>query len=160
MSKVLIAYAGKYGCTEECAKYIAEKMNEEVELRNLKVSQQVDPAPYDKVIIGGSVYAGRIQKEVRNFCLKNTEVLKEKKLGLYVCGIGEDESTKKELEAAYPQELFLSAIARDFFGGRIIMDKLGFLEKKIVKAVAKIDSDVNSISTERMDGFATRMSEV
>lgn len=159
MSKVLVGYAGKYGCTEECARYLSEKLNGEVELRNLKEKKKIDPSSYDKIVIGGSLYAGRIQKEVRDFCLKNADVLNHGSLGLFICGTAEGEAADKELETAFPQDLYHKARAKAFFGGRITIDKLGFLEKKIVKAVAKVESDINTVSVERMDEFAAQMNE-
>ena len=71
MNKTLIAYATKHGSTEECARSLAGKMNSESDLLNLKEKKHVDLNAYDKIIIGGSIYAGRIQIEVSEFCSKN-----------------------------------------------------------------------------------------
>ena len=60
----LIVYASKYGCTEKCVKLMSKKLNDKVDLINLKNINDIDLSKYDKVIIGGSIYIGRIQKEV------------------------------------------------------------------------------------------------
>ena len=57
---ILIAYATRYGCAEKFAKMLAEKLTGEVDLCNLVNDKQIDPASYDTVIVGGSMYMGRI----------------------------------------------------------------------------------------------------
>ncbi|NLY38245.1 MAG: hypothetical protein GX044_02975 [Firmicutes bacterium] len=64
--ETLIAYSTRYGCVEKCAKMLAEKLDGKVTLVNL-LKMRVDPAPYERVIVGGSIYIGKIQKEVRDF---------------------------------------------------------------------------------------------
>ena len=71
----LIVYSSKYGCTEKCAKLIKEKLNEEVDLVNLKNVKDIDIYKYNKVIIGGSIYIGKIQKSVTEFCTKYIDQL-------------------------------------------------------------------------------------
>lgn len=159
MSKVLIAYASKHGCTEECAKTLAGKMNTEVDLCNLKEKKQIDLTTYDKVILGGSIYAGRIQKEVKDFCSKNESVLKGKKLGLYICGMSQGDDAKKQLMSAFPQGLLDAALVKENFGGKMEISKMNFMEKKIIKMVAKVESDFINISENVMDQFAQVMNE-
>lgn len=83
----LIIYASKYGYTEKCSKKLAEEISDEVDLVNIKVDKQPKIENYDKVIIGGSIYMGKIQKKINSFCIDNLEVLKGKKLDylLVVC---------------------------------------------------------------------------
>ena len=159
MSKVFIAYASKHGCTEECAKTLASKMNTEVDLCNLKKKKQIDLNSYDKIILGGSIYAGRIQKEVKDFCSKNKSILKSKKLGLYICGMHQGDEGKKQLMAAFPQVLLDAALVKESFGGKMEISKLNFMEKKIIKMVAKVESDFINVSESVIDQFAQRMRE-
>ena len=159
MSKVLIAYASKHGCAEECAKTLAGKMNEGADLWNLKEKNQIDLNAYDKIILGGSIYAGRIQKEVKDFYSKNENILKGKKLGLFICGTSEGEAAKKQVDASYPQELLNSALVKESFGGKIVLSKMNFMEKKIIKMVAKVESDMTNVSESRIDQFAQVINE-
>lgn len=94
----LIAYATKYGCVEKCALILSEKLTGEVDLYNLKEIKNIDISRYDKVIIGGSIYIGKIQKVVREFSSTKLNQLKEKEVGLFICGMGEGETAKKELK--------------------------------------------------------------
>ncbi len=159
MSKVLIAYATKHGCAAECAKDLSGKMNAETDLWDLKEKKNIDVGVYDKIIIGGSIYAGRIMKEVRDFCTKNESVLKGKKLGLFICGTAEGDTAKQQVEKSFPQELLNAALVKESFGGKIQLSKMNFMERKIIKAVAKLESDMSNVSESVMDRFAQIINE-
>ena len=60
----LIVYSSKYGCTEKCAKLIKQELNDPADLINLKNIniKDINLSKYDKVIIGGPIYIGKIQK--------------------------------------------------------------------------------------------------
>lgn len=74
----LIVYASKYGCTEKCAKLLSKELYGEVDIINVKRMRDIDISKYEKIIIGGSIYIGKIQKGVTQFCSKNLHKLKEK----------------------------------------------------------------------------------
>lgn len=150
----LIVYSTKYGCTEKCARMLAKKLEGRVDLCNLKKSNAADLAQYDKVIVGGSVYIGRIQKEVREFCSANLETLKNKKAGYFICCMRNGEEAEAEINEAFPQELLRSAAAKDYFGGEFIFKKMNFMERMIVKKVSKIDKDTSNILEDNISRFA------
>jgi len=142
----LIAYATKYGCTEKCAKILAEKLMGKIDLCNLNEAKAIDLTPYDKVIIGGSIYAGKIRKEAWEFCEKNLNILKEKKIALFICGMHE-KNAETELNAAFPHELLNRAIAKEFFGGEFRFQKMNLLERFVVKKVTNADKSIPPIDT-------------
>jgi menaquinone-dependent protoporphyrinogen oxidase len=163
----LIVYVSKHGSTEDCAKSIAGKLKGTVELVNLKEKSVQELSAYDEVIIGGSIYAGRIQKEVTNFCNKNLQELKEKNIGLFICCMG-TENSKAQLEGAFPKELLEVAKAKEGFGGEFRFKKMNFFEKLIIKAIYKKDKnnpvmdtskDVSNISETVMNRFAQAMND-
>ena len=78
--KTLIVYATKYGSTEKCAKLLSGKLSSEVKLCNLKLEKNIDLSKYDKVIIGTSVYMGRVRKEINEFFISNSNELITKKV--------------------------------------------------------------------------------
>ncbi|SHK33967.1 Flavodoxin domain-containing protein [Anaerobranca californiensis DSM 14826] len=94
--KTLIIYGTKYGSTEKCVKQLERKLIGEVEVHNIK-----DGIPtiqkYDKIIIGGSIYIGQIQKEIINFCKEKEDELLTKTLGLFIICMGSEEMAKKQL---------------------------------------------------------------
>ncbi|HYE09753.1 MAG TPA: flavodoxin domain-containing protein [Patescibacteria group bacterium] len=151
---ILIAYASKYGCTEQCAEKLAQKFDEKVDLYNLKSAKPIDVAQYEKVIVGSSVYVGRVNKEATEFCTNNLEALKNKKIGLFICGSQEGEPLKQELAAAYPPELQSKAAILECFGGAYTFSKMSFMEKTIVKVIAKTNKDTSTIQEDKINSFA------
>lgn len=155
----LIVYSTKYGCTEKCAKMLLDRLNGKIELHNLKESKDTNVTEYDKVIIGGSIYMGKIQKEVSEFCSKNLDMLKEKKIGLFTCGIRDGNIADTQLNDSFPQEILSNAIAKETFGGEFIFNKMKFMDKFIAKKVAKADKDLSTISEESINKFAQLMNK-
>ncbi|WP_197051395.1 flavodoxin domain-containing protein [Caloranaerobacter azorensis] len=165
----LIVYATKYGCTEKCAVILSEKLTGEVDLYNLKTEKVLNLSQYDKVIIGGSIYMGRIQKEISDFCIKNLNLLKEKKIGLFICCMRGGDIAKAQLESSFPRELLYKAVAQEVFGGEFMFKKMSSIERFIVRIVAKLDKsftvldtskDMSNVSDKSINRFAQRMNNV
>ena len=73
---LLIAYGSKRGSTREVAEALAKKLAEgdrEVELR--RAADVDDLTPYDGVILGGSLYFGRLHRDVVRFLAKHRRTL-------------------------------------------------------------------------------------
>jgi len=168
----LVVYATKHGSTGKCSEMLSEKIKGKVDLFNLKDGRVPELSGYDKVIIGGSIYAGRIQKEVTEFCIKNLSTLKEKKIGLFICCMFQ-KSAEVQLNSSFPQELQKIAVARESFGGEMKFSEFNFFEKAITKMVSKMVSrensdmpvidmskDLSMISEERINKFARIMNNV
>ena len=153
----LILYGTKYGSAERCAAMLSEQLDGEVDVFDLKAVKEVDLSKYGRVIIGGSIYMGRIQKEVSEFCTNNAEVLKEKKLGFYICCMREGDIAEKQIYDSFPHELLTNSVAWDYFGGEFIFKKMGFMDRFIVKRVSKIEQDTSSISESKINKFAKTM---
>lgn len=156
----IIIYASKHGCTERCSNLLAERLNGNVKVVNVINAKSIDLTDYDKIIIGGSIYAGRIQSDIKAFCKNNMEILMNKMVGLFICGMQEGDSAREEIELNFPKELFDKALAIQCFGGEFAIDKMGFMEKVIVKQIAKVTESTSSISEEAIQEFAEAMNEV
>ena len=150
---ILIAYASKYGFTKKCADILAEALGEETYICDLDKNHP-DLSQYDKIIIGGSVYIGKIRKPVTLFCNENLDILKEKKLGLFICGLAEGDDAKKQMEASFPPELLKAAVSKMSFGGGYEFKKINFLERMMIKKVTGSDKDQLRIEKESIDHFA------
>ena len=153
----LIVYATRHGCAEEAAEKLQKELSGEVELINLKKSFPTDLTEFETVIIGGSIHAGQIQKVIKKFYRKNIEVLKQKRLGLYLCCMEEGETAQKQFDEAYPAELRDHATASGFFGGAFNFERMNFLEKAIVKKVAKVSESVSKIRDDNILQFASKI---
>ncbi|MDF2699764.1 MAG: flavodoxin [Haloplasmataceae bacterium] len=165
----LILYASKYGCAEKCAKLLQAKLNGEAVLCNIKDAHQKDLSQFDIVIIGGSIYMGRIQKQIRYYCENNLNTLSKKKLGLFIICLKNGEEAQQELEVAFPKELFEIAIVKDYFGGEIIYKNLNFLERLMTNMVSKSkganfpildeNKNISNIKLDHIERFISMMNK-
>lgn len=155
--KTLIVYATKHGCTENCSFILKDKLIGDVITVNIKKDILPDITSFDNIIIGGSIYAGKIQKEISEFCTKNLNALKNKKVGLFICGMQNGDMAETQLNNSFPEELVAHAAAKKPFGGEFIFKKMNLIERFIVKIISKTKEDVSSISTENIDEFVKFM---
>ena len=156
----LIVYASKYGCTEKCAKLLSKELKGEVDIINLKRIRDIDISKCEKIIIGGSIYIGKIQKEVTEFCSKNLDELMKIRIGLFICGMQEGDTINTELNQNFNPVLIKIADAKECFGGEFIFDKMNFIDKFIVKKVSKVTSNKSNILEENIHKFAQAMNSI
>jgi menaquinone-dependent protoporphyrinogen oxidase len=158
--KTLIVYSSKYGSTAKCAASLSTKLKGEVDLFHL--GQGMPPArlaDYDQIIIGGSIYMGRIQQEVTLFCTQAQDELAGKRIGLFICCMKDGEDAQVELARAYPPELFQAAIAREAFGGEVSFGKLNMFDYCVIRWIVKIKRDTRFFLPENINRFVLQMNE-
>ncbi len=138
--KVLVAYASKYGSTAEIAKKIGEVIKQEgLAVDVLPANRVTDPAYYKAVVIGSAAYIGGWRKEASSFIRANEKLLVTKPVWIFSSGPAEKGDPVKLLEGwLYPKALkpVIDRIKpRDVtvFHGVINMEKLNFLEKRMIK---------------------------
>ena len=155
--RTAIIYMSKHGCTRHAAQVLKDRMsNADVESIDLKKNKpSLDK--YDCVVIGGSIHAGSVQKGIHDFCIRNLEILRRKKLGLYLCCMKEGMEAKEQFENAFPKELREHSSANGLFGGEFIFEKMNFIEKFLVKKIAKVDKSVSNLNKEAIHKFADVM---
>ena len=158
--KTLIAYSTTHGCAEKTAYELAGFLGENTKLVNLKKEHVNNLNQFDRVIIGGSIHAGQIQKRVKDFCAKNLDILKNKELGLFICCMEEGKIAQKQLFNAFPEELIRVSKASAYFGGTFDFQKMNFLQKMIVKKVAKINHSSSKIDHEAIRKFSKKIDKV
>jgi menaquinone-dependent protoporphyrinogen oxidase len=135
--KTLIAYATKHGATRQYAEQLAGQLPGETTLVDLKKDPGVDVSVFDTVIVGGAVYFGQVQKEVRDFCVRNLALLRNKRLGLFICCLFDGQQAERQLQTAFPGELLEAALVKDAFGGRVNPAELTFAERLVTRVVAR-----------------------
>ena len=155
--KNLIVYASTHGCTEKCAKKVGEGLDGESEVIPVRQVKVRDLDAYERILIGGSIHAGRIQKSIRRFCENHIESLLNKKVGLFLCCMEEGESAQKQFDNAYPERLREHAVTTGLFGGKFDFDRMKTVEKFIVKRVAHVEESVSNISDKRIADFIKTM---
>lgn len=157
--KTAIIYSTKHEFTKDCSIKLSQKLNGDVDLFNLKENNDVKLEQYDNVIIGSPIYMGQILKEIQKFCMENLDKLKEKNLGLFLCGMSED-NKMKEFFNAFPEVLLNKAIAKECFGGAFIFKKMNFFEKFIIKRITKSSDDMMKNEEENIDKFAEKFNSI
>ena len=155
--KTAIIYMSKHGATSSVATKIANSITDgEVQIFSLAQNRNPDIAGFDRILIGGSIHAGMMQKRVKDFCLKNMNLLLQKELGLFLCGMMKDQQESQYL-SSFSEELRKHARAYSLPGGEFSFDKMNFFEKAIVKKVSGINESVSEIDDESVKNFASEM---
>jgi len=151
--KTLIVYCTKYGTVEKCCQILKKELLGEVELCNLKNDQIGDLNDYQKVIIGGSIYIGQIQKEIKSFISTNLEKLLTKKVGLFICCARNNEIANDQLKLAYTEKLLNHSVVNEYFGGEITFSKMKSFDRFITKMVSKKDKNFPELDENRNGSF-------
>jgi menaquinone-dependent protoporphyrinogen oxidase len=140
--KILVAYASKYGSTQEIAKRIGivlQGAGFSVDLHPVEEAQ--DLRSYSAVIVGSAVYGGQWRKEAAEFLAANQQVLAERPVWLFSSGpTGEGDPAEIMKGWRFPETLQPIADriqAQDiaFFHGVLDPKKLNLAEKLIVKGI-------------------------
>ena len=155
--KTLIVYKSHHGSTEKAAAYLQQRLGTEltdvIELKN-GLPQNFDE--YEKILIGGSIHAGHIQRKIKKFCEKYLPELLNKKVGLFMCFMDMAQGAQ-EFDEAYPEELRNHAIAKGLFGGEYLFDKMNFIERFLVRKITGETESKSSLDYDAMDAFADTM---
>lgn len=155
--KTAIFYMSKHGCVEKAASLLKKYLkNDEVEIFNLKKDKLKSLNNFDKIIIGGSLHAGMLQKKIKTFYTKNLNILLKKELGIFLCCMEDGEDAKKQFNKVYPENLRNHAKATGLFGGEFVFSKMNTIEKIIIKKIAKTDKDVLKFKEEEVKAFARK----
>ena len=130
--KTLIIYKSKHGAGKEVAQYMQQKLSADLREADSALSWE----GYERIICVGSIYAGRLAKHMIACIHANTQELAGKSVCMLLCGMS-DAAPEKIItenlgEACYRQLAFSVNI-----GGRLDFQKLGFLERKIIRMVNK-----------------------
>ena len=132
MTRVLIAYASKYGSVEEVARYVGAV------LRDRGASCAVTPAReaeevvgYDLVVLGTGLYMGRMHRDARRFLSRHHEALEHMPFAVFAMGplSGEDaekENARPHLQRGLDRYPALDPSPVTIFGGVIDPEKLSF----------------------------------
>ncbi|SFG84156.1 flavodoxin domain-containing protein [Sporolactobacillus nakayamae] len=153
--KTVILYATKYGSTEEVARRLREQLDGEVDLVNVVMDSFHAPVSYDTVILGGSVYMGKIQKQLTNYIRKNIDVLEQKRIGLFICAAHPEEKKRIiELQQAFPTSLNQRATAKAVLGYTINFDKMSFIDKFIMRKIKGDNKNVAEFYDDRIKSFS------
>ena len=141
--KILVTAASKHGATREIGEVLASVLRDDGHDVDSLVPERVsDIRPYDAVVIGSAVYAGRWLEPARRFAQRHHADLRQRPVWLFSSGpIGDPLAPAEEPRdgAAFRSELD----ARDHrvFAGRLNPDDLGWVERTITGMLKAPDGD-------------------
>lgn len=134
--KTIIIYASTYGYAKDCAITLSNQFTGEVLLVNIATDTIPLVEQFDNVVIGGSIYMGQISKKIKTFCTSNIDLLKDKRVGLFIC-CGLPENLETYIKNSFPEELIKKAISIESFGGELRLEKMKFAHKMLTKLMQK-----------------------
>lgn len=164
MAKALIAYASRYGSTQEIAQKMAEILqqeNIEVELFNLSNTKSKDWPKlegFNGILVGSGIRIGKWKKEGKKF-LKHVKLSDfSNPVGVFVsCGDANEPDKREEAKNKYVikiiEKVGINVSQFEAFGGMIDLtdeSQYGKIMKKMLLAAAK--DDPNLIAGEKNDG--------
>lgn len=142
--KTLVAYASKYGATQEIAEKIGLELHQagiQVDVRS--INNIHDLGQYSAVILGSGVYVEQWNKEAASFLRTNEDSLKNRKVWLFSSGpTGEGDPV--DLVKGWHLPAGLKPVADRIqprgitvFHGNIDPNKLHFIQKWVIKNIVK-----------------------
>lgn len=135
-----IVYISRHGTTESISGRIQKKLGN-CDLIDLRKNPKPDISNYSRIIIGSSIHIGQIHKRSKSFIANNHNDLLNKDLGLFLCCMEEGNKAQEQYNLAYPEALQRHALANAILGYEYLIEKMGFLEKKLlVKMTGKKES--------------------
>jgi len=133
-ASVLVAYATRYGSTQEVAEAVAATLREcglAVDIRPMREVRTL--AGYSAVVLGAPLYMFRWHKDARRFLSRHREALTERPVAVFALGPTHDPYDEKEWQdsrAQLDKELakfpWLTPVALEMFGGKYDPTKLPF----------------------------------
>ncbi len=161
INNTIIVYASRHGTTAEYAKSLLKLLNGNVDLCSLdeRANSMPDMSVYDTVVVGGSIHYSKNNKLIVSFVKNNIELLRTKRLGLFVTSFYDGDKALEQLSNAYPKELLDRSIVADFFDGELLFPKMNFLEKLVAKAVLKAEEIQPVISKSKITDFANKLNQ-
>lgn len=159
MNNTLIVYTSRHGTTAAYARKLKQLLDGNVDICFLdeRGGSLPDLTVYDTFVIGGSIHFGKNSKSIVSFSKNNLELLKNKRLGLFVSCHFEDGKALEQLSNAYPKELLNKAIVSDYFDGELLFPKMNFWEKLVARVVLKKDEINPRVSKEKVTRFADKL---
>ncbi|HZD79192.1 MAG TPA: flavodoxin domain-containing protein [Actinomycetota bacterium] len=135
---VLVTYASKHGATEGIAEAIGERLRERgIKTEVEPIGDRDDLGAVDAVVVGSAIYMGSWMKEASAFLERHRDELDTLPVWLFSSGPTGEGPTEVGLADKQLAKLAGLVAAREHhvFFGAIDPERLGFLERRIVKTV-------------------------
>jgi len=144
--KSIILYETKAGTTKKCADYILK--SNEAEL-SLITGFKEDLNNYENIILMTPVYMGKVNKKFKELITAKKDILMTKRVILVFVGMNPqafDSMVGQNVDTDLKDHAEIVNA-----GGAYILEKLNFIEKRILKSVAKVTQSSEHIKYENLD---------
>ena len=139
---ILVAYATRYGSTQEVAEAVAETLHERglaVEIQPMRKVRTLDG--YGAVVLGAPIYIGAWHKDALNFLSRHREALTERRVAIFALGPTHQDATemqdsRAQLDKVLAKFPWLAPIALEVFVGKYDPAKLRFPDSLIASLPA------------------------
>ena len=141
--RILVTYASGFGSTAEVAEAIGQVLGQRAEVTVEEVQDLISIEPYDAVLIGSPVRAGKWLRRATSFLKKHQSKLTQKPVACFtLCLTAKDEAgrqraSKEIIEPLLNEYPLIKPIAVGLFGGKIEYQKLPWLIRGVIKRVSK-----------------------
>jgi menaquinone-dependent protoporphyrinogen IX oxidase len=141
--RVLVVVASKHGSTREIARSLVRRLaappadgGSGLTAVTHPADQRPDPTPFDAVVLGSAVYAGRWLEDAREYASHHAEALRARPVWLFSSGpIGDPPFPPDDPYDAAPMAAITGARAHRVFPGRLDTSLLTFGERAMVTAM-------------------------
>jgi menaquinone-dependent protoporphyrinogen oxidase len=136
MTEILVAYATKMGATKEIAEAIATRIRSAShDVVVLDAAHVGSVEPYEAVVLGSALYAGRWRREAVKLLTRNEKLLLTRPLWLFHSGpLGTDLTPRRAPRKVREIAARIGADEPITFGGRLTPETAtGFIAKKMAQ---------------------------
>lgn len=147
--KTLILYESKHGATLKAATYLNEHIEESDVFQPSSFDGDIER--YDHIILASCVYMGQLHKNIKKLLEEQVKVLLSKPLTIVACAMNEDEFDTM-IKANLSQDVIKHANIVHA-GGAYNFDSMNFLERFVVKRLAKVNTSLDQIKYNTLDAI-------
>ncbi|MDT9587657.1 MAG: menaquinone-dependent protoporphyrinogen IX dehydrogenase [Candidatus Arsenophonus melophagi] len=152
----LLLFSSKYGQTKKIVLKITEYLNKEgkeCDVKNLNIEKNINPAIYQKVLIGASIHYGRFNSTVLNFAKIYQKELNSIPSAFFSVNLTARKKYKDTPEKNIYLRNFLAKTPwkptlTNVFAGAICYSKYHFFDRMMIKLVMKITDGKTNINKE------------
>jgi menaquinone-dependent protoporphyrinogen oxidase len=149
MSKVLVAYASRYGSTADVAQAIGQELCSRGQTADVQNIEDVkDLSAYDAVVVGSAIRMGRWLPPATKFVQSNQAALRSLPTAFFTVHIlaTDDSAESRQQREAYTatERGLVTPLTEAFFAGKIDPKQLNLVERLMVKATKSPVGDLRN----------------
>ena len=132
---ILVAYASRYGSTQEAAETVADALRQAGLRVDLQPMQEVKSLEhYDAIVLGAAIYNARWHPEAHHFLSQHQDALRQRPVAIFTLGPLNPSAaailrSQRQLDNDLAKYPWLKPAALKIFVGKYDTSKLGFVER-------------------------------